>query len=70
MPRYLAGWEARAAETGLAVRVSEGGHHDVPELVHVPLPDDPGQLVPRLCHLLINPGPEQVNHHPKECLCV
>ena len=58
MPRYLAGREAGAAEAGLTVRVSEGCHHDVPELVHVPLPDDPGQLVPRLRHLLINTGPE------------
>ena len=63
----LTGREARAADAGLTLRVPEGGHHNVSELVHVPLADDPGQLVPSLSHLLINPGPAQVNHQG-ECL--
>ena len=58
---HLAGGQTGAAQAGLAVRVAEGGHRDVPELVHVPLPDDPGQLVPRLRHLLVYPGPEVGN---------
>ena len=63
----LTGREARAADAGLTLRVPEGGHHNVPELVHIPLAYDPGQLVPSLSHLLINPGPAQLNHQG-ECL--